>query len=78
MGSLLKYEDIISHVVEPLNQILNGEEPNHPLDSAYSRTQVEHSKYNEEMSFVFDDYKNSVVVIFIAIRRITLQCSQRL
>ena len=61
MGSLLKYEDIISHVVEPLNQILNGEEPNHPLDSAYSRTQVEHSKYNEEMSFVFDDYKNSVV-----------------
>lgn len=61
MGSLLKYEDIVSHVVEPLNQILNGEEPNHPLDSAYSRTQVEHSKYNEDESYVFDDYENSVV-----------------
>lgn len=61
MGSLLKYEDIVSHVVEPLNQILNGEEPNHPLDSAYSKTQVEHSKYNEDESYVFDDYENSVV-----------------
>lgn len=61
MGSLLEYEDIVSHVVEPLNQILNGEEPNHPLFSAYSRTQVEHSKYNEDESYVFDDYENSVV-----------------
>lgn len=61
MGSLLEYEDIVSHVVEPLNQILNGEEPNHPLVSAYSWTQVEHSKYNEDESYVFDDYENSVV-----------------
>lgn len=57
----INLEDILSHIVEPLNQILNGEEPNHPLDSAYSRTQVERSKYNEDMSFVFDDYENSVV-----------------
>lgn len=61
MGSLLEYEDIVSHVVEPLNQILNGEEPNHPLVSAYSWTQVEHSKYNEDESYVFDDYEDSVV-----------------
>lgn len=61
MGSLLKYEDIVSHVVEPLNQILNGEEPNHPLVSAYSRAQVERSKYNEDESYVFDYYENSVV-----------------
>lgn len=61
MGSLLKYEDIVSHVVEPLNQILNGEEPNHPLVSAYSRAQVERSKYNEAESYIFDYYENSVV-----------------
>ena len=58
---IIKLENIVSHVVEPLNQILNGEEPNHPLRSAYSRTQVERSTYNEDESYVFDDYKNSVV-----------------
>lgn len=58
---IIKLEDIISHVVEPLNQILNGEEPNHPLFSAYSRAQVERSKYNDAESYIFDYYENSVV-----------------